>query len=57
MEQKLLTVSEVAKRLRLTTASVTGYLRAGELRGAKMARVWRVEEEDLRIFLEGRMNI
>lgn len=56
MEEKLLTVAEVAKKLRLTSASVTRYLRTEELRGIKLDRVWRVREKDLEDFMNERVN-
>ena len=56
MTQKFLKVAEVAERLRITTASVTRYLRSGQMKGIKLDRVWRVAEADLKRFLKERMN-
>jgi excisionase family DNA binding protein len=54
---RLLTVEEVAARLRAQPETVRRWLRAGELRGARPGGKklgWRVTEADLRRFLEAR---
>lgn len=48
---KLYTPEEVAKILKVTPRTVRGYLRKGELKGAKIGREWRVTEEQVREFL------
>lgn len=51
---KMLTPSEIAKRLNLHPNTVRDYLKAGILPAVKLGRVWRVEEEDLTEFLRAR---
>ena len=53
MEERVLTVEEVASRLRVTPAAVRQWLRSGRLRGFKAGpKVWRTSEEALADFLE-----
>ncbi|HLF76359.1 MAG TPA: helix-turn-helix domain-containing protein [Dehalococcoidia bacterium] len=51
---ELLTVEEVAHRLRLHAESVRRLLREGDLRGFRLAGRWRISEKDLDDFLERR---
>jgi len=51
---KLLTVKEVADRLRVNDMTVTRYLRDGILKGFKLRRVWRIWESELEKFLKER---
>lgn len=51
---KMLTLAEVAEKLRLHINTVREYVKAGKIPAVKLDRVWRVEEEDLRKFLEER---
>ena len=54
---RLLTVEEVAQRLRLSEEVVRRKLRSGELRGVRLGERragWRITEGDLRCFLEAR---
>jgi len=53
---ELLTVQETAQRLKLSTYTVREYIRRGELRAAKFGRVWRISEDDLRTFVEERIE-
>lgn len=48
----LLTVEEVAAKLRMSEYVIRMYLREGKLRGAKIGRVWRIDEKDLNEFIE-----
>ncbi len=48
----LLTIAEVAERLRLTERTVYKLVTAGDLPGHKIGRVWRVDEDDLLAFLD-----
>jgi len=50
----MLTLAEVAERLRLHINTVREYAKAGKIPAIKLDRAWRVEEEDLRKFLEER---
>ena len=56
-DDRLLTVEEVAQRLRLSEEVVRRKLRSGELRGVRLGERragWRITEGDLRRFLEAR---
>jgi excisionase family DNA binding protein len=56
MNEQLLTVEEVAERLRLDPEAVRRYLRSGELRGMRFGNRggWRISEVDLAAFLAAR---
>ncbi len=54
--EKLLTAQEVAKRLRVSERSVMRYIHAGKLRATKIG-YWRINEKDLKDFLEGNVNV
>jgi len=47
----LLTPEQVAERLQVKERTVLDWLRAGDLRGLKIGRLWRVPPEDLEKFL------
>lgn len=51
---ELLTVREVAERLKLTEKSVRRYISEGKLPAVKLGRVLRVREADLETFVEER---
>ncbi len=53
MNDRLLTPEEVAERLRISRFTVMNYLRSGVLKGVKVGRVWRIEEEELARFRSG----
>jgi len=53
---KLLTIPEVAKILRVSGRSVARYIESGKLKASKIG-VWRIKESDLKIFLEKTSNI
>jgi excisionase family DNA binding protein len=55
-EEKLLTPAEVAARLQLSKITVLDYLRRGHLKGVKLAKHWRVREEDLQRFIVGHLR-
>lgn len=48
----LLTVEDVAERLRVSKKTVYGWLRSGELRSIRLGGLWRISEEDLAQFIE-----
>jgi excisionase family DNA binding protein len=52
---KLFTIEEVAKILRVSTRSVTRYIETGRLKASKIG-VWRIKEVDLNAFLEDTSN-
>ena len=51
-----LKVSEVAKELNLSPMTITRYLREGLLKGWRYQKVWRVDPESLRKFVQERSN-
>lgn len=53
--EKLFTIEEVAKILRVHTRTVTRYIEAGKLRASKIG-VWRIKQSDLNAFLEKTSN-
>jgi excisionase family DNA binding protein len=57
MEDELLTVEQVATRLKLSTATVRRLLARGEIRGRKVGeRQWRVLADALKVYIEGEPN-
>lgn len=50
----LLTVSDVAERLSVSTDTVRRYLRSGELPAVRLTRDWRVEPAALEAFVAAR---
>lgn len=53
---KLFTIEEVAKILRVSGRSVTRYIESGKLKASKIG-VWRIKESDLSAFLEKTSNV
>jgi excisionase family DNA binding protein len=53
---KLFTIEEVAKILRVSGRSVTRYIESKKLKASKIG-VWRIKETDLKAFLEKTSNI
>lgn len=51
VEERTLTIDEVAERLHLAPLTVADRLRAGSLPGFKLGRAWRVREEDLNRYI------
>ncbi len=56
MKDKLLTIKEVAKYLRVSERSVLRYIEAGRLKAIKVGW-WRVKESDLKKFLNKNSNV
>ncbi len=56
-DKKLLTPTDVAKRLQVTERTVTMWLRKGHLRGFKIGKEWRISSDDLQAFLEASANM
>lgn len=52
---KLLTLKETAKILRVSERTVMRYLKSGKLRASKVGK-WRIKESDLEIFLKDNLN-
>jgi len=55
MKDKLLTLKEVAERLRVSERSVFRYIHSGKLKASKIG-YWRIAEKDLQAFLKERGN-
>ena len=53
----LLTVAEVAERLRTSEAFVLRELRRKNLRGSKTGAGWRITEADLQTYLDAKANV
>ena len=47
----VLTLKEVAQRLKLHPNTLRRYAKEGKLPAMKFGRVWRIEEEDLKEFM------
>ncbi len=59
MPEVLLTVPEVATRLRVKPHTVLGWLQTGKLRGYQPGGTrmgWRISEQDLQKFLDASAN-
>jgi excisionase family DNA binding protein len=54
MDEKLLTVAEVAEHLRVDPRSVYRWIRSGQLEAIDIGREYRISESQLRDFLEQR---
>jgi excisionase family DNA binding protein len=52
--EDLLTVKEVASKLRVSERTVKNWLRQGALHGLKAGKAWRIKGSELEAFLEGR---
>jgi excisionase family DNA binding protein len=50
--EKLLTPEQAAEVLQITPKTVRQYITSGSLPAAKMGRVWRIDQKDLRDFIE-----
>lgn len=53
---KLFTIEEAAKILRVSSRSVNRYIESGKLKASKIGS-WRITEVDLQKFLENTSNI
>lgn len=56
MIDKLLTIEEVAKILRVSTRTVNRYIESGRLKASKIGQ-WRIKESDLEAFLSKNTNV
>jgi excisionase family DNA binding protein len=54
--QDLLTVNEVAERLKVSTKTVYRAVEAGELRASRIGRAWRISEPDVVAYVEARVH-
>jgi len=53
--EKLLTLKETAKILRVSERTIMRYLKSGKLKASKLGQ-WRIKESDLERFLKLRQN-
>ena len=53
---KLLTIKEVARYLRVSERSVNRYIEAGRLRASRIGQ-WRIKQSDLNKFLKKYSNV
>lgn len=51
-EDRLLTPSEVAERLRVNREVVYKWLQSGKMKGIRVGRLWRIRSSDLDAFLQ-----
>jgi len=56
MNENYLTTEEAAKILNIHKRTITKYLANGQIKGAKIGRIWRVDEKDVRAFFEDVKN-
>jgi len=55
-DQPMLRPGEVAERLQVSERAIYEWLRAGELPGVKLGRLWRVRPADLEEYLRSKRN-
>lgn len=53
---KFYTSDEVAELLQISKVTVQRKLASGEIKGYKLEKQWRIEEKDLKEYLEKRSN-
>jgi excisionase family DNA binding protein len=51
-QERLLTVEEACKVLRITSKTLRRHLKEGRVKGVRIGRVWRIDEEVLKDVLE-----
>ena len=54
--EKLFTINEIAKILRVHSRTINRYIESGRLRASKLG-VWRIKQSDLDAFLEETSNV
>jgi len=54
--EKLLTITEIAKILRVHPRTVNRYIESGRLKASKLG-TWRIKQSDLNAFLEDTSNV
>ena len=54
--EKLLTLKETAKILRVSERTIMRYLKSGKLKASKVGQ-WRIKESDLEKFLKQNSNV
>lgn len=53
MSNKYITINDAAEILGIHPRTVTRFIVAGKLKGAKVGRTWRLDEKDVHEFFEG----
>jgi len=54
VDERYLTLPEVAERLKMSRRTVYRWIKDGDLNAYKFANEYRITESDLKAFLEGR---
>lgn len=54
--EKLFTLKETAKILRVSERTIMRYLKSGKLKASKVGK-WRIKQSDLNIFLDKHSNV
>lgn len=57
MSIQLLTPADIATRLQVHEKTVQRWLKSGKLKGIKLEKFWRIEENDLREFLNSHKTV
>jgi len=57
MEGKMLTITEVAKRLGCHYMTIYYWVRDGKLPAIQFGKIYRIDEEDLKKFLEDNKKV
>lgn len=57
IREPLLTVNDVAQRMKVTPRTVGDWIRQGKLRAIKVGRDWRIAIEDLESFADAHANM
>jgi excisionase family DNA binding protein len=52
MQERYLTIEEVAARLRVSVMTVIRRIRTGELRARREGRLWRIAESDVEAYIK-----
>lgn len=56
IEEKFFTTEQVANILQVHPFTILKFIREGKLKGIKLGRVYRIQESDIKDFLEERMT-
>ena len=51
---KIYSVRETAQILSLNEETLRRYIKAGKIRASKIGKVWRIQEEDIKAFLDSK---
>ena len=53
VDDRLYSVSEVAKHLGMSQDTITTWIKAGRLKASRIGRFWRIRARDLESFIDG----